>query len=321
VILAKARTSGALAAVAALLTLVAACSSSSADPDAASSSTDDSASASSVGSQSSAAPASSAASASATKTATAAATTSAAQAAAQIPLPPVAAKFDYQLGGAYPPPAGVKVVSRDSGDSPAAGIYSICYINAFQAQPDATSWWQSHHPDLLLRSSNGSLVIDQDWNEALLDVSTAAKRAELAQVEYGWIDACAKKGFKGIEPDNLDSYSRSDNLLTMDDNTAFATLLAAHAHADHVAIGQKNTTDLLGRHQQIGFDFAVAEQCGTYDECGQYAAAYANRVYDIEYDDDGLSAACGSWSGRISIVERDQDVNPQGSSGYVYKTC
>lgn len=239
----------------------------------------------------------------------------------QIQLPPVAAQFDYQLGGAYTPPAGVKIVSRDSSAAPVAGIYNVCYINSFQAQPDATDWWQSNHPDLLLHSKDGSLVIDQNWDEALLDISTSAKQTELAQIEYGWIDACAKKGFQAIEPDNLDSYSRSDNLLTMDENAAFATLLARHAHDDGLAIGQKNTVDLLSKHQQIGFDFAVTEQCGTYDECGQYADAYSDHVLDVEYDSAGLSAACGAWAGKLSIVERDMGVSTEGSSDYVYKTC
>ena len=277
--------------------VVAACSSSTPDPDAAAS--DDS------GSASAAAPSSS----------------SGGSGTSGIQLPPVAAQFDYQLGGAYPPPDGVTVVSRDSSASPVSGIYNICYINAFQAQPDATNWWQTNHPDLLLRTSDGSLVIDQNWNEALLDVSTDAKRAELAQIEYSWIDACAKKGFQAIEPDNLDSYSRSNGLLTMDENATFATLLAAHAHGDHLAIGQKNTAEMLSRRQQIGFDFAVSEQCGTYGECGEYADAYADRVLDIEYDDAGLSAACDTWADKISIVERDSDVDPQGSSDYVYETC
>jgi hypothetical protein len=254
-------------------------------------------------------------------TAAVSATTASTTSSAQIPLPPVAAQADYQLGGAYTPPSGVRIVSRDSSASPVHGIYNICYINAFQAQPDATDWWQRQHPNLLLHGTDGALVIDQNWSEALLDVSAAAKRAQLAAVEYGWIDSCAAKGFQAIEADNLDSYTRSDGLLTADENTAFATLLAARAHHDGMAIAQKNTTDLLPRHSQIGFDFAVAEECGVYGECGEYAATYADHVLDVEYTDAGLAAACKGWSGRISIVERDLDVSAQGTDGYVYKTC
>ncbi|HET9169760.1 MAG TPA: endo alpha-1,4 polygalactosaminidase [Actinospica sp.] len=290
--------------------LAAGCSSSSTSA----SSEDDSADAPSV---SAAAPVTSASA----PAATTAASSAAASPTAQIRLFPAGARFDYQLGGPYTPPAGVQVVSRDSTASPASGIYNVCYINAFQAQPDALDWWKSNHPDLLLPASDGSIVMDPNWNEALLDDSTAAKRAELAAIEDGWIDGCAGKGFQAIEADNLDSYSRSNNLLTSDENVAFATLLATHAHAKGLAIAQKNTVELVGKRQQIGFDFAVSEQCGTYGECGQYAAAYADRVLDIEYDDSGLAAACRSWAGKISIVERDMDVTTPDNSDYVYKTC
>ena len=55
---------------------------------------------------------------------------------APVALPPPNAGLDYQLGGAYPPPGDVKIVSRDRTDAPAPGLYNICYINGFQAQPN-----------------------------------------------------------------------------------------------------------------------------------------------------------------------------------------
>ena len=230
-------------------------------------------------------------------------------------------KWDYQIGGAYAPPAGVRIVSRDSSASPAPGLYNICYINAFQAQPDATGWWQSNHPDLLLKNASGAPVIDQNWNEQLLDVSTDAKRNAIAQIEGGWIAGCAAKGFQAIEADNLDSYSRSQSMLTADDDVAMATQLARLAHAKGLAMGQKNTAEFLPRAHQIGFDFAVSEQCGKYGECGGYASTYAGHVVDVEYDDSGFANACRDFGGKIAIVLRDMDVSPAGGSSYVYKTC
>jgi hypothetical protein len=238
-----------------------------------------------------------------------------------VAAPPVAAPWDYQIGGAYAPPAGVRVVSRDRTAAPAAGLYNICYINAFQAQPDATDWWRANHPDLLLKNAAGEPVIDENWNEQLLDVSTDAKRAELAKVVGGWIDDCAAKGFQAVEPDNLDSYSRSQGLLTADQDAAMAAELVRLAHGKGLAAGQKNTTEFLPRAAKIGFDFAVAEQCGVYDECGKYAAAYGGRVFDVEYDDKGFGAACRAYAGRIAIVRRDLDVSAAGGSSYIYKTC
>ncbi|MFE6173832.1 endo alpha-1,4 polygalactosaminidase [Streptomyces sp. NPDC056464] len=239
----------------------------------------------------------------------------------KVALPEPGAAFDYQIGGAYPPPTGVRVVSRDRAAKPAPGVYNICYVNAFQAQPDTERWWEAHHPELLLRDDDGALVVDQDWDEAVLDISTAAKRARLAEVVGEWIDGCAADGFQGVEADNLDSNERSDDLLTAQDNMAFAELLADRAHAAGLAIGQKNAAGLARRGRDVGFDFAVAEECGQYDECGAYADAYDDRVLVIEYRSDGLAAACAEWGDRLSVVERDLDVVPEGESGYRRRTC
>ncbi|MGW2778364.1 endo alpha-1,4 polygalactosaminidase [Streptomyces olivaceoviridis] len=235
---------------------------------------------------------------------------------ATLRLPPRHAGFDYQIGGAYPPPAGVRIVSRDRSDSPAPGLYTICYVNAFQAQPDERSSWPA---DLLLRDARGRVVVDEDWNEPLLDIGTPAKRERVARRVNRWIDGCADKGFDAVEPDNYDSYTRSHRLLTASDATAFMRLLSRHAHARRLAVGQKNTAELAGRREEAGLDFAVTEECGQYDECEVYAKAFDDRVVDIEYTDAGLRAARARWGGRLSIVRRDRDVSTPGSAGYVRK--
>ena len=249
------------------------------------------------------------------------AATPAAKAAPKVTLPTANATFDYQIGGPYTPAKGVTAVSRDRSAKPATGLYNICYVNAFQAQPDALSWWQKNHPDLVLRDKDKRPVVDEDWNEALLDTSTADKRTRLAQVVGEWVDGCAKSGFQAVEPDNLDSYERSGGRLTKAHNAAFAKLLATRAHAAGLAVGQKNTVDMLPDRTKIGFDFAVAEECGEYNECGDYAKAYANRVFVIEYQDGGFSRACAGFGAKLGIVQRDLDVAPRGSGGYVFHTC
>jgi hypothetical protein len=235
-----------------------------------------------------------------------------------VSLPPAHAGFDYQIGGAYTPPAGVSVVSRDHTAAPAAGLYNICYVNAFQVQPGDEDTWDS---DLLLRDSSGAVVYDEDWGEALLDLRTADKRQRVAAKVDGWIDGCAASGYQAVEPDNYDSYSRSKNLLTSANAEAYITLLSAHSHAEGLAIAQKNTSELAGDHQRTGLDFAIAEECGTYNECGDYTAAFGNHVIVIEYTAKGLSKACSGWGSRLSIVRRDRDVRPAGTSGYVRQTC
>jgi hypothetical protein len=241
-----------------------------------------------------------------------------------IPLPPAAGRFDYQLGGAYPPPPGTSIVERDRSDPPAPGSYGICYVNAFQTQPAALGWWRTAHPQLLLRGASG-YVEDPGWpGEVLLDTSTSAKRAELANVLGAWIAGCGARGYRAVEPDNLDSWTRSGGRLTAASNVAFARLLVAQAHARHLAVAQKNAAELAPQGRSIGFDFAVAEECQVYGECDAYVAAYGRRVLEVEYTDNGVEAfaqACAARGGRASIVLRDRDLVPAGRAGYAYRSC
>jgi len=234
-------------------------------------------------------------------------------------LPPVNAKADYQLGGAYPPPTGVMVVSRDRNEAPAAGLYNICYVNGFQIQPDEAAMWTSQHPDLILKD-NGTPVIDTAWNEMLIDVSTAVKRDAVAAIVDGWIDGCKTAGFDAIEIDNLDSYSRSHALLTPDNNVAAMALFAAHAHASGLAIAQKNSTELVARKAELGTDFAVAEECDRYSECQAYRDGYGDHVIVIEYRQVDFTTGCTAYPG-LSIILRDLDLVTPANGAYVYDAC
>ncbi|OON82833.1 endo alpha-1,4 polygalactosaminidase [Streptomyces tsukubensis] len=244
------------------------------------------------------------------------AASSASAATSAVTLPPTHANFDYQIGSAYTPPAGVQVVSRDYTASPAAGLYNICYVNAFQAQPKAESEWG----DLLLRDSSGDIVYDDSWGEAFLDTRTEAKRTAIAKKVNGWIDSCASKGFNAIEPDNLDTYDRTD-LLNEDDAKDLVRKLADHAHEKGLAIAQKNNPGLSTERDETGLDFAVAEECGHYDECGDYTEGFGDDVIVIEYEEKYLKKACSAYGDKLSIVLRDLDVTAPGDSGYVRKTC
>jgi hypothetical protein len=242
-----------------------------------------------------------------------------------VTLPPANGAFDYQLGGAYPPPPGSRIVTRDRTESPAPGVYSICYVNALQTQAGELRWWRSHHRSLLLRR-RGRELQDPGWpGEVLLDTSTRHRRARIARVIGGWIRGCARKGFKAVEPDNLDSWTRSRGRLTSADNFALARRLIAVAHRAGLAIAQKNAAENTRAGRRAGFDFAVAESCQVYDECNSYTDAYGAEVLEIEYADEGgqanFEAACRARGASISIDYRDRNLVTPDDAGYVDRAC
>jgi hypothetical protein len=245
-------------------------------------------------------------------------------AARSVARPPVRAIFSYQIGGPFEASPAVEIVDRDRSAPPVLGRYNICYVNAFQAQPGELGWWRARHRSLLA-VRDGHALVDRGWREQLLDTSTATKRRALLGVIGRWIDGCARAGYQAVEPDNLDSWTRSQGALSREDNLALARLLIARAHARGLAIAQKNAVEIAPVGRRLGFDFAIAEECQPYRECNDYLRAYGREVIEIEYPDDGgprnFAAACRLRSDQISIVYRDRNVTPAGDRGYLEQTC
>ena len=254
-------------------------------------------------------------------------------AAGGVEAPPPDATFDYQIGGHYPLPDGVTVVSRDWFASPAAAdpAYSICYVNAFQTQanesgvdrPDERSNW----PRRLVLERLGD---DPNWGgEYLINISTARKRKRAARWVAQMTDGCASKGYEAVEYDNLDSWTRFDGTplerrvpFGKADALAFAKRLARRAHARGLAVGQKNTADVTVRQaREAGFDFAIAEECARYHECGRYRRVHGDRVIVIEYRRRDFDAACDTVGDSLSVVLRDRQVSRPGSPRYRYDAC
>ena len=225
---------------------------------------------------------------------------------------PVGVGVDYQLGGVDDVPAGVGVVVRDRLAEP-AGVYDVCYVNGFQTQPGSGRFWRRRE-HLLLHDRAGRRVEDEAWGEWLLDLRTRAKRADLARIVGRWTRRCARDGFEAVEYDNLDSFTRSHGVMKRRHAVAYARLLVRRAHRAGLAVGQKNLAGLDGT--RIGFDFAVAEECGRYDECGRYAASYGRRVLVVEYRRRDFRATCRAWGDELAVVLRDRALKPGGRRAY-----
>jgi hypothetical protein len=237
-------------------------------------------------------------------------------------LPPVGAGFDYQLGGAYPPPDGVEIVARDRSAESLDDAYSICYVNAFQTQPGEQDDW----PRDTLLSRDGEPVIDPDWpDEVLLDTSTPERRAAIAAIVTPWIEGCAAAGFDAVEFDNLDTFTRSDGALSAAGNIALASDLVAVAHRAGLAAAQKNAAEFAELFSDdAGFDFAVTEECAAFDECDAYTDVYGDHVLDIEYTDAlprPFGQVCADPAVPRSVVLRDRALAGPSDPGYVFELC
>ena len=244
-------------------------------------------------------------------------------------LPPVTGSFDYQLGGAYDVP-GLAVVGRDATARPLPGAYNVCYVNGFQTQPGEGDRWMRQHPAAVLRDADGTPVTDPDWpDEYVLDPSTPAQRAAILDVLGPVLTGCATRGFDAVEIDNLDTFTRftdpEGGHVDEAGALALARSYATLAHDHGLAIGQKNAAEATteGR-RDVGFDFAVVEECAAYDECGRYRQAYGPHVLQIEYVDNlptPFTAVCAAPDRAPLTILRDRDLVAPGVAGYVYEQC
>jgi Glycoside-hydrolase family GH114 len=228
-----------------------------------------------------------------------------------VTLPPTGSDWDYQLGGARPVPSHVGIVERDRRANPIRGKYNICYVNGFQTQVNEKKFWHHDGHWSLVLKRNGTPVVDSVWGEWLLDISTSANRTALARIMGRWTARCARDGFDAIEYDNQDSFTRSHHLLTSADADAYSRLLVKRAHHSGLAAAQKNRAQWDGT--AVGFDFAVAEQCGQYHECRSYVAHYGSHVLAVEYHDKAFADTCQNWSDKIAVVRRDVDLTRHGT--------
>ncbi|GGR43891.1 hypothetical protein GCM10010197_06660 [Nocardioides luteus] len=243
-------------------------------------------------------------------------------------LPPVEGVFDYQLGGTADQLADgtpIDVVARDATASPLNGAYNICYVNGFQTQPGA-DW--SDRAAALLHDESGAVVRDPDWpDEIVLDPSTASARETILDVIEPVIEGCAEDGFDAVEIDNLDTWTRFPTI-SQDGAFALARAYVTVAHESGLAIAQKNAAEAAPTaHDDLGFDFAVVEECGAFAECAAYTDVYGPHVLQIEYPDSlaeaGLSfgQVCSDPARAPLTILRDRDLVEQGDATYVFDDC
>lgn len=267
-----------------------------------------------------------------------------------VALPPTAGVFDYQLGGAYDElladslpgrsedgggttteaassGTAIDVVVRDAAADPLPGAYSVCYVNGFQTQPDEAEDWADDE-DVLLHDGDGDLVVDPDWpDEHILDPGTGHARTIILDRLGEVIDGCAKRGFAAVEIDNLDIAERFE-AISEDGVHALARSYVERAHQSGVAIAQKNAAEITrNAHDDLGFDFAVTEECAAFDECDAYTEVYGDHVLEIEYSDSlaeaGLtfSDVCDRGDRAPLTILRDRELVAAGETGHRYETC
>ena len=154
------------------------------------------------------------------------------------------------------------------------GRRAICYLDA--------GTWERWRPDAK-RFPHDVLGKRNGWpGERWLDI----RRLDvLRSIMRRRLDRCRKKGFDGVEFDNVDGYVNPTGFpLTGADQLRYDAWLANAAHARGLTAALKNDLGQVRRLRPY-FDYAVNEQCFQFHECGRLEAFVRadKAVFEVEY--------------------------------------
>ena len=154
----------------------------------------------------------------------------------------------------------------------AKGHKVICYFSAGS--------WENWRPDANKPEWSKVKIGKMDgWNESWLDIRQISALQDLMSSR---IDLAAQYGCDGVEPDNTDCYDNKECWSSMTNPTvlkgstvipaqiAYVKWMAQYAHSKGMVIGFKNSLTIVPDVVSV-CDFAVNEECFTYDECDAYA--------------------------------------------------
>lgn len=154
------------------------------------------------------------------------------------------------------------------------GRHVICYLDAGTYE----NFRSDAHlfPKSVLGKTNG-------WpGERWLDIRRLSILEPIMRARFA---LCARKGFDGVEADNVDGYENPTGFaLTGAEQLTYNEWLARTAHAFHLSIALKNDVDQT-RQLEPHFDYALDEQCFQYTECQKLRpfVIHHKAVFEVEY--------------------------------------
>ena len=141
-------------------------------------------------------------------------------------------------------------------------------------------------------------------------------------------EECKRKGFDGVEPDNIDSYDTSEETgfnITQEDQINYDEWLAETAHNFGLSIGLKNdpgnAEDLVDT-----FDWALTEDCFAQDWCKNmkpfieegkavFAAEYTDQMNPTTFTDTVCNQAQQMKFSAV-LLSRDLNGKPTAECSY-----
>jgi hypothetical protein len=198
-------------------------------------------------------------------------------------IPPAGESYQIQYSGKLDLTVNARIYDLDMFDTPASVVKSLhsthrrvmCYVDV--------GTWENWRPDASKFPKSVLGEPDSGWKgERWLDV----RRTQILEPLMAHrLDLCKRKGFDGVDPDNMDGYQNDTGFpLTYREQLAYDSWVAKAAHDRGLTADQKGDNGQVKDLVKV-FDFAVVEQCYAQGWCKQFDAyTNSNRlVVDVEY--------------------------------------
>ncbi len=180
-----------------------------------------------------------------------------------IYMPKRGTSFSIVLDGKIPADFSGDVVDLDAFDTSAETVAALHAKGKKVFAYLSVGSWEEYRPD---KDRFPKEVVGKNYpgweGEKFLDIRAVDKLAPLMRKRF---DMIARKGFDGIEPDNIDIYTEDADEnngtgfnLTLEDARKYAQFLIDEAHKRHLSIGQKNAPELTEAYGDL-FDWALLE--------------------------------------------------------------
>jgi hypothetical protein len=198
-------------------------------------------------------------------------------------IPTVGESYQIQYDGRLDLNVPAKIYDLDMFDTRSSVVTKLhrmgrrvmCYVDV--------GTWENWRPDADKFPKKVLGERDGGWKgERWLDIRD---RSILEPIMRHRLDLCKRKGFDGVDPDNLDGFQNDTGFpLTSDEQLDYDTWVARAAHARGLTADQKGDNGQVKDLANV-YDFAVVEQCYVQGWCHQFDVyTKSDRlVVDVEY--------------------------------------
>ncbi len=209
-----------------------------------------------------------------------------------IYMPKRGTTFSIVLDGALPKQFTGDVVDLDAFETSAETVAALHTQGKKVFAYVSVGSWEAYRED---KDRFPGEVVGKNYpgweGEKFLDIRAIDKLAPLVQKRF---DMIARKGFDGIEPDNIDIYTEDADgndgtgfHITLADAAKYAKFLIIEAHKRNLSIGQKNAPELTEAYGDL-FDWAILED-PFYEKYASVFKPYAGHdkaVFALSYLDN-----------------------------------